>query len=269
MFETRDEPVSSADIKTYYDGTLALRLRDYVYGNERIEAALALVSDAAGTQTKNVLDVGCGLGIAAAQLATSHPNWIIHGVDISERTIAAARTMFGSDRLIFDCDNLENVPRLAPYDLIALIDVHEHIPRDNWVDFRGVLDRSLSADGVIVITTPSPMYQDHLRRTKPEALQIIDESLLPEDFVDMARAVGGELVEFRYVSIWRQSDYTHAVIRRGISCDRLSKPASLSPVGRVLRRLGVMSMRIRTSRAVQERRQQVRERLGINVDPAR
>jgi len=64
------------------------------------------------------------------------------------------------------------VPRLAPYDMITLLDVYEHIPRSEWAQFNAILRAAIADDGTIVVTVPSPLHQNHLLQVNPSGLQI-------------------------------------------------------------------------------------------------
>ncbi len=212
------------EIADFYDGTLERRLRDFVHGNERIAAAVALVDAVLPSDAARLLEVGCGLGISAQELARRRPGLAVHGVDISPKTIENARLLFAGARLRFDVSDLSAAPALAPYDAITLLDVYEHIPRDTWPTFNATLARCLAPNGLVVLTTPSPFYQEHLAAHEPAGLQIVDESVRLQDFVALAAALDGELVHFRLVSIWHRNDYCHAVIQRGPSFGELTPP---------------------------------------------
>ena len=49
--------------------------------------------------------------------------------------------------------------------------------RAAWPGFHGTIARSLSDTGTVIMTTPSPLHQKHLRTHKPEGLQVVDETL--------------------------------------------------------------------------------------------
>jgi 2-polyprenyl-3-methyl-5-hydroxy-6-metoxy-1,4-benzoquinol methylase len=268
------------DIASFYDDRLEQRLRDYIYGNERITAALELAASLIDRSTKWVLDVGCGLGISASRIAETG-DWVkVHAVDISPKTISAAVSLFGeNNRVTFEASEMLEVPRFAPYDIIMLLDVYEHIPRETWPRFNSILGRSLSPTGSIVLTAPSPLHQEHLARVNPSGLQIVDEVVQLEDLAALAKDVAGQLVFFSYVSIWHTNDYLHAVIRRGPSYRPLntdwrygfadSNPSWLKwqrserVVDRIKQRLDFWLEGARQRNMSARRRRLVQDRLGL------
>ncbi len=258
------------EIASFYDEALEHRLRDYIYGNERITAALELANSLIERSTERVLEVGCGLGISAAELVQAQ-DWVkVHAVDISPKNIAAANRLFGgNDRLTFEVSDMREVPRLAPYDLITLLDVYEHIPRENWPQFNAVLGEALSATGTIAITTPSRLHQEYLARESPAGLQIVDETVELPDLLALAKDVSGTLVYSKQVSIWNINDYLHAVIKRSPPYRPVAwrRPATL--VRRIQGRLAHLAQSAKRLRAVALRRRRVRETLGIDLESPR
>jgi 2-polyprenyl-3-methyl-5-hydroxy-6-metoxy-1,4-benzoquinol methylase len=267
MHRSSEHPSPDPAIASYYDETLKTRLKDFVDGNERIAAAIELVSSQVDRSATKILEIGCGLGISSSQLARGRDWLTIHAVDISPQSIAAANRLFGGDdRLIFEVSDLRDVPRMAPYDLITLLDVYEHIPRHSWPGFHAVLAESLADGGAIVATTPSPMHQDHLARDNRAGLQIVDETVRLDDFLSLAKDVGGEIAYFRYVSIWNTNDYMHVVIRKNIDYRPLRWTR---PEGTMNRAVGWLSGRwsAATRRlAASRRRRWVLSRLGGAVE---
>jgi trans-aconitate methyltransferase len=267
MSALRENRPDADTITSYYDETLGQRLRDYVFGNERLEAAIELSASLIDRSIEKVLEVGCGLGISAAELAQRRDWLTVHGVDISPKSIAAAARLFaGDDRLIFDVGDMREPPRLAPYDLITMFDVYEHIPRDHWPAFNAVIAASLSRDGVIVVTVPSPWHQDYLARENPTGLQIVDETVRGEDLAVLARDVGGHVMKLNTVSIWNSHDYIHAVIRRNPPYGPLRWVRPEGLWRRVAGRLSAWRCSAKRRRTAEIRSKQVFERLGVRVE---
>jgi len=247
-FKNRSNDV---EIASFYDKALANRLRDYVYGNARVAAAVGLARSMIGPRVAKILDVGCGVGISSAELAKGRDALMVYAVDISPQCVAAATRLFGCDNVVFEVADMREVPRMAPFDLITMFDVYEHIPRDSWPQFNDVLSRSLSPDGMLVLTTPSPLHQDHLARNEPQGLQIVDETVRLEDLTTLAHDVGGTMIFLKYVSIWRSYDYCHSVIVRNPEYrllsgrtavrNQASPSVSIPRVARIARQIRVRS----------------------------
>ena len=268
MSEEHNAQPDPAQIRAWYDSTLEQRLRDYVYGNDRIRAAVDLVDSALDPKAGRLLEVGCGLGISTVELHRRRPELVVHGVDISPRTIEAARRLFGGERLIFDVGDLHEVPRLAPYDAITLLDVYEHIPRGSWPAFNAVLAQALAPGGTVVLTTPSPQYQEYLARHNPGALQIVDETVRLEDFGALAADLGGAVTYYQFTSVWKRCDYCHVVIRRRPAVEPLRLSGGRRPLwSRFRSRLTAWRSSGAARRAARRRRAEVLGRLGIPVRP--
>jgi len=261
---------TTKDIASFYDETLRERLWDYVDGNPRIIKGLGLVNSLIDRSTEKLLEIGCGLGITSSELARAHKWLRIHAVDISPATISTARRLFGeNDRLVFEVSEVSEAPRFAPYDIITLLDVYEHIPRETWPRFHSTLGRSLSPTGAIVLTLPSPLHQEHLARVNPSGLQIVDQVVELKDLAALAQDVSGCLVYFAYVSIWNTNDYMHAVISRG--CDyrplKWQRPEKL--LGRINGRILSWLDRTRRWDIAARRRRLIQRRLGVTLGKAK
>jgi len=266
MPTVRVNPPDTHDIASFYDETLEQRLRDYVHGNDRITAAFELAASLIDGSTKRVLEVGCGLGISAVQMVETR-DWVkVHAVDISPKVIDAASKLFGgNDRLTFEVSDMREVPRLAPYDLITLLDVYEHIPREDWPQFNAVLGAALSTSGTIVITVPSRLHQEHLARVNPSGLQIVDQVVELEDLAALAKDVEGILVYFAYVSVWNSHDYIHSVIRRGPEYQPLKWRRPEKLLERINKRIRFWFEKAKRQRITAHRLRTVHDRLGITL----
>jgi 2-polyprenyl-3-methyl-5-hydroxy-6-metoxy-1,4-benzoquinol methylase len=103
-----------------------------------------------------VAEIGCGEGIASITIASAFPDVVVHGFDLDEASIAAARKNAAEagvgDRVRFElCDASKGaaaIPSDAPYDLVLAIEMLHDVP-----DPVGVLStmRELRADGGAVL----------------------------------------------------------------------------------------------------------------------
>jgi SAM-dependent methyltransferase len=212
-------------IRTFYDGFTRKLIADYVQGNIRQFRAFELVRSAIGPGTRTILDVGCGIGASSASYIEGRPDVTVHGVDISPNNVEVATRLFPSRRLHFSVSDMQAPPSDRRYDLIALVDMHEHIPREHWPGFHRVLAESLSENGTIVMTTPSPLHQDHLTTRKPEGLQVVDETLELSDVTALADRVGGTVIRYDWIGIWHTNDYVHTIISRAPRFDPIPRRA--------------------------------------------
>ena len=203
-------------IAAFYDDFSHRLLRDYVKGNLRVSRAIETVETQIDDGVSRILDVGCGIGTSSFRFKSRRNAVTVQGVDISTRNVEIARQLFGQPGLHFSVSDMSEVPPGGPYDLIAMIDVYEHIPLDRHHEFHRVLRESLTPEGRIVLTTPTHLHQEYLAANHPEGLQVVDETLRLEDFVALAEDVGGTITKFEMVSVWHSYDYAHVVIRRSL-----------------------------------------------------
>jgi 2-polyprenyl-3-methyl-5-hydroxy-6-metoxy-1,4-benzoquinol methylase len=71
-----------------------------------------------------VADVGCGAGTAAIMIAAAYPNSDVHGFDVSEESIALARSRAeGLSNIEFALASAEEIPTDPGFDLITSFDV--------------------------------------------------------------------------------------------------------------------------------------------------
>lgn len=266
MPETAPNAVTSPerrDIREFYDGFTAKLVQDFVRGNVRQARAFELVCSTITPATRTILDVGCGIGASSASYVGSSRDVTVHGVDISPNNVRVATALFGGPRVRFSVSDMMSPPDGAPYDLIALVDMHEHIPRTSWPAFHDTLGRSLSATGTVVITTPSPLHQDHLRIHKPGSLQVVDETIVLPDVIALAGRLSASIIRYEWVGIWHANDYVYTVISRAPRFDPIPRrarwgsgrrsPAMASRLEDLVLRIGSRAGRVRRALRVRMR----------------
>ena len=218
-------------IRSFYDAFTQKLVRDYIQGNVRQSRAFELVRSAIGPDTRTILDVGCGIGASSASYVEGTSGVSVHGVDISPNNIRVATALFRGPNLRFSVSDMTSPPAGERYDLIALVDMHEHIPRAAWPAFHETLARSLGDRGTLVMTTPSPLHQDHLRTSKPAGLQVVDETLELADITALGRTLDATVIRYEWIGIWHSNDYVHTVISRAPRFDPIPRRARwVSPV---------------------------------------
>lgn len=259
---------STAEISSFYDQFQVRQLRDYVYGNLRVEKATELVSSVITDETKNVLDIGCGIGIGATAYAKRHSHIRVVGVDISPQNIETASRLSNDDRVSFLRSEMQSPPAGGPFDVITMIDLYEHIPVEKRASFHRAVAASLADNGVVVLTTPSRLHQQWLAEHKPEWLQIVDETVELIDIARLADDIGATVVHHEWVDIWRPNQYCYTILSR----DPLYSAESTRPKGwewftpktfkKIAQRLGDNATKFVSSLM---RRKQVKEALGVVV----
>ncbi len=258
----RETPASRNEIADFYDGFNERLVRDYVHGNPRFDAAVDRVLSVVDQNTHSVLDIGCGVGLSSMLVKQQHPEVAVTGADISPENIRLATTLFGDTGVDFKVSNLEDDVIESSFDLIAMIDVHEHIPRDAWPKFHATLSKLLSEDGTVVITYPSELHQAYLRDSNPDGLQVVDETIRLDDIQALAERIGGTIVLFEYLSVWNSNDYVHAVITRSPKYESLPRPKQKS----LAQAFGGIWLQARHKIRVWQRKRNLSERLKRTKD---
>lgn len=263
--------VSKAAISSFYDVHSARMLQDYVQGNLRVSAAIDLVIATLTGRKGRLLDIGCGIGISSSAFIRALPEFEVLGVDISPRSIDIATRLFGTNRAAFAVSDLSTAPAEAPFDAIAMIDVYEHFPRSDWPRLNATLSACLAPEGVLILTTPSPLHQQHLQQHNPAALQIVDETVELADIANLATALQGTLTHYRLEHCWRSNQYLHVVIEKAPKFEKpyLLRPQKRSLHSRAVDRAKLVMTTSKHKVAAYQRRSRVKKRLGLSLDGSR
>ena len=204
-------------------------IRNYVHGNKRVNAQLALLRDAVAPSVERVLVIGCGSGESAHYIAAriaKHAK--IVGVDISPEAVRIARKLFPHRRIEYRCENAVAGPIENNWDVIVLPDVYEHIPAGDRNKLHANLKVMLAERGKVLLTLPSPGHQTALHE-QGWGLQIVDETVTLNDLLILADDLDAPLVHYSWISAFQTNDYVHAVIER--EADRVGL---ITPADRIL-----------------------------------
>jgi cyclopropane fatty-acyl-phospholipid synthase-like methyltransferase len=223
--------METSEIKSFYDDFLESKMLKYrIQGNPRIDRATERILQFVDSDS-NVLDVGCGIGIVPERIAATLEEGHVWGFDISERNIWYARETVNSPNVSFFVgDVVEGQKQIqehlaAPIDVIALVDVIEHIPRDRHSDLFQFFESITSEQSSVVLTYPSPQHQKHLIENDPEELQIIDQVIELDELRETAQKAGFSLCHYSLETVWKRNQYIHCVFQTDSS---LSPPVSTS-----------------------------------------
>jgi len=100
----------------------------------------------------SALDIGCATGMLAAFLKEQGFEQVV-GVDLSAELIEQARQNVEAEFHVADAG--EFLKRGWKYDVIFLLNIVEHIERDQLVEFMTAVYRSLNTGGFAIVRTPN------------------------------------------------------------------------------------------------------------------
>ncbi|MBN1268847.1 MAG: class I SAM-dependent methyltransferase [Kiritimatiellae bacterium] len=203
------------DLHRFYDDFAGKLLKDYVWGNPRVDCQYQFLADAVSPADRDILVVGCGPGHVGFFLAGRARAARVVASDLSDECIRLGSRLFRHPRVQYRVLDVIADSINGAFDLMVLPDVYEHIPTVSRGVVHERLGRALRANGRIAITGPTPGHQAMLR-AGGGALQPVDEDVTLDDLQTFAGAVGGSLTFYRTISVWRTNDYFHALIERGV-----------------------------------------------------
>jgi trans-aconitate 2-methyltransferase len=213
----------ASDVRTFYDKFLIDRMVGYrLFGNKRIEEAAHFVVRNVRSDDL-IVDIGCGIGIATEAVAKHAKRGRVIGVDISKENVWYASKTVKLRNLEFHClDVIREHEKLAsltkrPVDVFVLCDVIEHLPDDVRHTIFQTMSGMGSPDVKIIITYPSPYYQNYLKEHDQKELQIIDNVITLDQLSREAAQHGLEVTAFELKDIWRPAQYVHCLLRRSSS----------------------------------------------------
>jgi 2-polyprenyl-3-methyl-5-hydroxy-6-metoxy-1,4-benzoquinol methylase len=110
-----------------------------------------------------ILDVGCGHGLVANEVALRHEKAHVFGIDVSASKIASAKASVGKRvNIQFRDARLEDVQETG-FDAVALIDVLYLVPVNAWTAFIATCFQKLRPGGTFVLkeigTAPAWKFQ--------------------------------------------------------------------------------------------------------------
>jgi trans-aconitate 2-methyltransferase len=206
---------SAKEVRKFYNSFAENYLfRDFLALNRR-HMAITNLCDRYIPSDAQILEIGCGVGILSKHLQRLARK--IVSVDISDVNVSIASAFAHSpinDFYNIDVtENQANLEKYGQFETILLADVLEHIPPPKQALLFQSLESLLAKDGLIIITVPSPQYQEYLKRYSPEKLQVIDETITLEDLLSLTTL---DLLYFSYVDIWGSNQYLHVVLKKNL-----------------------------------------------------
>jgi SAM-dependent methyltransferase len=157
-----------------------------------------------------VLDLGCGIGITTSLCARRGGEAV--GVDLAPRLIEYARASV--PEASFEVGDIASIDLAKRFDVVCLFDVVEHLPSDRWPTLWQNVVRHLSPRGRVLLTVPHPCATLETREQTPDALQIVDEIVYPDELFRSARTSSLLPSIVAAYGIDREREYYSAVLER-------------------------------------------------------
>jgi len=226
---------NSNNISQYYnDFSRKVLLRDFSKRNLR-QVALKEFCKKNVNKKSSVLEVGCGVGILTKYLTNKCSK--IVAIDISPENIEVAKKYNKSKNVEFHvmniCEDIDLLLNQGPFNVIIMPDVIEHIQKENYTNLFNDITKLLSIpNSKVLLTYPSPHYQDFLKETNPDSMQLIDETVNLEEIL-----LSTELrpVLYKQVNVWLKRQYVHLILESRQSFD--AEPPKVSAINIISRKL--------------------------------
>ncbi|MEZ5050565.1 MAG: methyltransferase domain-containing protein, partial [Saprospiraceae bacterium] len=239
------------------------KIKEFVYGNKRIDKCLKLL----GTQIEDgckidICEVGCSIGLTSYQIARTYQFVNIHGYDISDEQINFANKVFKSERIKFYAHDFMS-SLSEKYDIVTLFDVFEHVPVADRKKFAMNIGIMLKDRGKIIMTVPSHFLTTHNKNSRQNLLQVIDEEVRLVDLINFADSTNTILSHYELVSIWNRHDYAHVIFDnyKPLSDLDFNPVSKVGILQKIKVKLGIDPFKMN----IEEKRDLIAEKTGIRV----
>ncbi len=204
------------NITKFYDNYTEKLLLDYLRGNKRTESAIKYVLSKLDYSDKNILDIGYGIGYSSHEIAKYLPNAKIEAIDLNQELLKIGEVLFKEKNIIFEQKDItEDFSKEdKKYDVLVMLDVYEHIPKEKRKVFHDSINKIISDNGKVILTCPTIRHQRWLKENKPNGLQPVDEDVELKDIELFAKEISAKVSDFEEKNIWRENDYFYTTITK-------------------------------------------------------
>ena len=202
-------------IALYYDEYSRRQLKVGV--NKRHKSIMQLLRRHGLKKHHDVLEIGCGIGTQSGLILDYLQKGSFRGLDISSESVRVAKDRLRKHKHgVFQTADISEWKTSQKFDVVVLPDVLEHIPMKQHNSIFVNLYSLLKDDGFIFIHIPDPVFLDWLRMTKPESLQIIDQSIPIDHFSKLAKQNELYITNFYSYEIWHKPTEYQVIVMRKI-----------------------------------------------------
>ena len=202
--------------KEFYDNFLDYLKRDRERPNPRHEYIKKRL-DQIIQPGKEVLDLGCGIGITTEHIVGLGAKKVV-GVDLSSKLISFAKKSVPQAKFIEK--DITKIELNKTFDVITLVDVIEHIPEERYEDLFATLELHAHEKTIVYLSVPDPQWIEFVRTHRPEKLQIIDNCVHNLTLLELSRKHGFILYFFNTYGIDVSCQYNEYILTRETSAPR-------------------------------------------------
>lgn len=205
--------VTTNVVKNYYDNFLSHLKFDHIRENPR---HTKIKKDLEGMikEDMSVLDLGCGTGITTRYIAELGAKVI--GVDLSPKLIEFAKANSAHKNAEYFVGDITKVDfGKKKFDVICLVDVMEHIPREKIPDLIKNIGRYAHQNTIIYLNIPDARLQVWMRGSHLNRLQIIDEAYSIEEILVWFNSIKFEATKIDIYGVDMPIQYVSFVFVRG------------------------------------------------------
>lgn len=203
------------EIKEFYNNYVSYQISNL--NNERHFYVLDLIKKNGLLKNSNVLDLGCGIGSFSALIAQFCYLGNVKGYDISDKSIEVAIKNYAHLKNIsFTSADIstENLDGKLPPDFILLVDVLEHIPREEHAALFQKIAGILSDQSKLIINIPYYAALEYERLHNKDALQIIDEPVELSYLSSLCEKCKLEIKQVETFDMWQKEEYQFIVVEK-------------------------------------------------------
>lgn len=204
--------IATNEVKNYYDNFLGHLSYDHIRENPR---HIKVKRDLKGIikEEMNVLDLGCGTGITTKYIAGLGAKVI--GIDISPKLIQFARRNSDHQNIEYRIEDITNFSiDKKDFDVICLVDIMEHIPRERIPYLIDNIERYSHDDTIIYLNIPDARLQSWKREKCPKRLQIIDEAYSMIEILNWFKSINFEAIKNEIYGIDLPTQYVSYIFVR-------------------------------------------------------
>ena len=209
----------STDVIDFYNQFASIQKKTGI--NARHKSIFRKSIELGLTSDCQVLEIGCGIGALTQLLILYLKNGVLYSCDISDENIKIAKSVLGHfENLKLEVQDASDFCLDMQFDAIIMPDVIEHIPIACHAKMFRNLTKMLKSTGFIYIHIPNPYYLEWLHSYRKEKLQIIDQPIYLEDFIQNIKGLDLYVFLEESYNIWyKGGEYTHRVLKKKPNLD--------------------------------------------------